>query len=118
MSSLEDIHTDVVEIINEAKGLKPDAMKRYLIEQMDNYFKEISDVKGPNEVGQRIKNIRLNLGLNQEEFAKKIDSTIPAVSNWENGRNLPNKQRLKAIADIGGITVDELLNGAPNHLRR
>ena len=45
------------------------------------------------------------------EFAKKIKATLPAVSNWETGRNIPNNKRLKAIADIGGMTVEELLYG-------
>lgn len=62
-------------------------------------------------VGQRIKNIRMQLGMNQEEFAKATNSTIPAVSNWENARNLPNKARQKEIAILGNTTVNELLHG-------
>lgn len=64
-----------------------------------------------NEVGRRIKQIRKNKGLNQTDFAKRIGATLPAVSNWETGKNLPNNERLKAIADIGNLTVDELLHG-------
>ena len=64
-----------------------------------------------NEVGRRIKQIRKNKGLNQTDFAKRIGATLPAVSNWETGKNLPNNERLKAIADIGNLTVDELLRG-------
>ena len=63
------------------------------------------------DIGNRIKAIRQSRGENQTEFAKKIKATLPAVSNWETGRNIPNNKRLKAIADIGGITVDELLYG-------
>lgn len=65
----------------------------------------------PIEVGHRIKEIRIKNGLSQREFAKRTNSTIPAISNWENGRNLPNKERLKAIAELGEISVDELLYG-------
>lgn len=65
----------------------------------------------PVEVGQRIKKIRNQKGLSQKEFAKRTKSTIPAISNWENGRNLPNKERLKSIADLANISVDELLHG-------
>ena len=63
------------------------------------------------DIGNRIKAIRQSRGENQTEFAKKIKATLPAVSNWETGRNIPNNKRLKAIADIGGITVEELLYG-------
>ena len=62
-------------------------------------------------VGNRIKAIRKSRGKNQTEFAQEINATLPAVSNWETGRNIPNNERLKAIADIGGITVEELLHG-------
>ncbi|KAA9242799.1 MULTISPECIES: helix-turn-helix domain-containing protein [Aerococcus] len=62
-------------------------------------------------VGHRIRQLRKSLGLNQTEFAKRINATLPAVSNWETGKNLPNNERLKAIADLGGITVEYLLYG-------
>ncbi|MDK8502124.1 helix-turn-helix transcriptional regulator [Aerococcus sp. UMB1112A] len=62
-------------------------------------------------VGQRIKNIRSTLKLDQKTFAKKIGATVSALSNWENGRNKPNDIKAKAIADLAGITVDELLHG-------
>lgn len=62
-------------------------------------------------VGQRIKRIRLEMGYTQTEFSKAINATLPAVSNWETGKNLPNKKRLSDIAFHGQISVDELLHG-------
>lgn len=72
---------------------------------------EMSNAK----LGKRIKNCRLRLGKNQEEFGKML--TPPAaknsVSQWEHGRNKPNKQRLKEIAKLCGTTVRELVgNGS------
>lgn len=67
----------------------------------------------PLKVGLRIKSIRKGLGLNQSDFAKKINATVPAVSNWENGRNLPNSERLKEIADLEKISVKDLTNDYP-----
>ena len=63
------------------------------------------------EVGNRIKNIRLSLGMTMEEFANEIDnkSKSGTVSNWETGKNLPNAKRLKKIAELGDTTVQELL---------
>lgn len=63
------------------------------------------------QVGNRIKRIRKSRGENQTEFAKKINATLPAVSNWETGRNIPNNERLKIIADIANLSVAELLYG-------
>lgn len=62
-------------------------------------------------VGQRIKNIRLSRGNTLEEFGKEFNTSKVTVYNWEIGRNLPNKENLKAIADLAGITVEELLHG-------
>ena len=59
------------------------------------------------EVGYRINSIRKDLGLNQEDFGKRIsDAHKSLVSKWEMGQSLPNNERLKAIADIGGISVN------------
>ncbi|WP_427813501.1 helix-turn-helix domain-containing protein [Enterococcus sp. 22-H-5-01] len=72
-----------------------------------------------HEVGNRIRNIRLNQGCNMTEFGKKLDNYDPngktksgTVSNWETGKNLPNNDRLKQIAEIGNTTVDYILYGS------
>lgn len=67
---------------------------------------ELMDTK---QLGKRIESIRLNKGLTMEEFGKLFNTSKGTVNNWEKGRNSPNKANLKAIADIGGITVNELL---------
>ena len=63
------------------------------------------------KVGKRIKDIRMEKGMEQQEFANIINATVSALSNWENGRNYPNKERLKNIADLAGMTVQQLLEG-------
>lgn len=67
----------------------------------------------PQEVGNRIKQIRADKKLSMKDFAAKIDdkSRSGTVSNWETGKNLPNKKRLESIAEIGEITTNELLYG-------
>lgn len=37
------------------------------------------------------------------------------VSNWENNKQKPNADRLKKIADIGNMTVVELVNGKDDY---
>jgi len=63
------------------------------------------------EVGRNIRNIRKKLGLSMDDFAKRIDEKARSgtVSNWETGKNLPNNERMKRIAELGGVTVDELM---------
>lgn len=67
-----------------------------------------------NNLGFRIKQIRLEHGHTMEEFGKKFNTSKGTVNNWEKGRNKPNKENLKAIADLGNISVDELLYGNKN----
>lgn len=65
------------------------------------------------EIGQRVKNIRTTLGLNMEEFGKKISPTATkgTISNWENGNYLPNNDRLRQIAELGNVSMSYLLDG-------
>lgn len=69
------------------------------------------------EVGKRIKKIRGDYTL--EEFGFLADRTSKAaVYNWENGKSLPNKERLKLIAVLGRTTVQWVLFGDfPDYLQ-
>ena len=64
-----------------------------------------------HKVGKRIQAIRFAKEMDQKQFSDIIHATVSALSNWENGNNLPNKARLKNIADLAGITVQKLLEG-------
>ena len=68
-------------------------------------------------LGNRIKAIRLKRGETLEEFGIKIGTTKATVWHWEEGRNNPNKRNLKKIAELGGVSVERLINGA-NPLER
>lgn len=64
------------------------------------------------EVGKRIKSIRQARGFSQEEFGEKIiNANKSLVSRWENGKNLPNNERLKKISNLSGFTVEHILHG-------
>lgn len=67
-------------------------------------------------IGARIRSIRRALGETTETFSKHFNppASKGTISKWENGKYLPNNKRLKRIAELGGISVDELLYGANN----
>lgn len=47
-----------------------------------------------------------------KEFGKLVDNAAQSlVSRWENGLTSPNSKRLKIIAALGSISVNELLYG-------
>ena len=51
---------------------------------------------------------RKQLGLTQEGLAQKLGVTNQAVSKWESGLSCPDIALLPKIADLFGITMDEL----------
>ena len=62
-------------------------------------------------IGNRIRKIRTSLQMDQKQFSEVINTTVSALSNWENGRNKPNMEKLKRIAQLADISVEELLYG-------
>lgn len=60
-------------------------------------------------IGEVIRKYRKQVGLTQEEVARRLGVTTPAVNKWENGSNQPDILLLAPIARLLGITTDELL---------
>ena len=59
--------------------------------------------------GQRLSRIRKEIGYTQEEIASRITISPQAVSKWENDISSPDILVLSSLADILGVSVDELL---------
>lgn len=66
-----------------------------------------------NKLGNRIFKIRSNMNLTLDEFGKIINASKSSISEWEKGKNIPNRSRLEIIAKKGNITVNELLYESP-----
>lgn len=64
--------------------------------------------------GERIKELRLSLKLNQVEFGKTLNVTKQCICNWENGNIQPSADMLVKIATKYSISVDYLLGLCPN----
>ena len=61
--------------------------------------------------GKKIKKLRTDKGLTQDELAEKIYVTRTAISKWESGRGFPNIESLKTISKYFSVSLDELLSG-------
>ena len=64
-----------------------------------------------------IRELRLKRGITQSELARLCSVHQTAVSQWEKGRTLPDKQTLMKLSDIFGVSVD-LLMGKDEHNSR
>ena len=62
-----------------------------------------------NSLGQRIAYYRKKNDLTQEQLAEKCSVTAQAVSKWENDLTAPDITLIPALAEMFGITCDELL---------
>lgn len=70
------------------------------------------------EFSEQIKKIRKDNHLTQEEFAKRVNVTRQAVSNWENDRNLPDIETLIVIAQEFQLSLDELILGGKEDMNK
>lgn len=61
-------------------------------------------------LGKKIKEIRMNLGINMEEFGKLVNEANKSlVSKWESDKSIPGIERLHIIASLGDISYKELI---------
>lgn len=62
--------------------------------------------------GQKLKKLRGENNLTQEQLADRIFVTRTAISKWETGNGYPSIDSLKALSNLFGISIDELISDA------
>lgn len=62
--------------------------------------------------GEKLKKLRAENGLTQEQLAEKIYVTRTAVSKWETNNGYPGIDSLKTISNLFGISIDDLISDA------
>ena len=71
--------------------------------------------KDYRDLGLKIRYIRIANNLTMEEMAWRLGTVEKAVQVWEAGKARPNSKRCKIIADMGGISLDELYGLNPDY---
>ena len=61
-------------------------------------------------IGNKIKALRRERGITQEQLAESIGISFQAVSKWENDISLPDITLVPALASYFNISIDELLS--------
>ncbi len=64
-----------------------------------------------NKFNDRLRELRKQAGLTQEELAKRINISLMTFKRWEWGQRAPRLEEIKRIAQALNVTEDELLNG-------
>ncbi|HBF1665755.1 TPA: helix-turn-helix transcriptional regulator [Clostridioides difficile] len=62
------------------------------------------------KIGKVIQCLRKERNLTQEQLAKFIGVSTPAVSKWESGNSYPDIELLLLLADFFNVSIDKLLN--------
>ena len=60
--------------------------------------------------GQKIAELRTNMGLSQEQLAEKLYVTRAMVSKWERGICLPDYNMILKIAEMLSVSPDEIMS--------
>ena len=63
------------------------------------------------KIGKFIAQLRKEKNLTQKELADRLGVTDRAVSNWENGRRMPDYSIVRSLCAELGITINDLLAG-------
>lgn len=62
------------------------------------------------KVGRNIARLRGQAGITQMGLADKLGISYQAVSNWERGNSMPDIAKLPELAEIFGVSIEEILD--------
>lgn len=63
------------------------------------------------EIGNRIKNLRKQYNMTQDELGLKLNGTRNAISQYETDKRIPTSTTLSKLAKIFNVSTDYLING-------
>ncbi len=64
--------------------------------------------KSADDLGSRIKALRIKLRMNQSAFAEALDADQGTISKWEKGKNRPTPDAFVRIAKLAGDPADKM----------
>lgn len=60
-------------------------------------------------LAEKLLKLRTDRGLSQGDLAEKLDVSRQSVSKWETGQSVPDLDKIIKLADLFGVTVDDLV---------
>ena len=60
-------------------------------------------------LAEKILSLRTEKGMSQDSLAEKLEVSRQSVSKWETGQSTPDLDKIIKLADLFGVSVDELV---------
>ena len=60
-------------------------------------------------LAEKILSLRTEKGMSQDSLAEKLEVSRQSVSKWETGQSTPDLDKIIRLADLFGVSVDELV---------
>lgn len=70
------------------------------------------------DMGNKIKEIRHEHGMSQDQLAKELHVTRQTVSNWENNKNYPDFTTLVKISELFDVSLDVLIKDDNEYIKK
>ena len=62
-------------------------------------------------IADKIKNARIQKGYTQEQVAENLLVSRQTISNWENGKSLPDILSIIKMSELYELSLDEMMKG-------
>ena len=60
-------------------------------------------------LAEKILSLRTERGMSQDDLAEKLEVSRQSVSKWETAQSTPDLDKIIRLADLFGVSVDELV---------
>jgi transcriptional regulator with XRE-family HTH domain len=74
--------------------------------------------KSPKKLGSKMREVRLHLGMTQEEVAKYLGTDSGAISRFERGLRDPSLLEILAFSRMSGVGVEVLIDDKQRLVRK
>ncbi len=65
-------------------------------------------------IATRLRTLRGELGMTQEQLAERLEVTAKSISRWECGATYPDLETVPVLAEIFGVSIENLLDVESN----
>ena len=89
------------------------------MQNMLSYTEHIKNEEVMNMTfAEKLKNIRKQASMSQEQLAEKLGVSRQAVTKWETNAGIPDIENIRAVSALFDISIDELLSNEKGTKKR